>query len=29
MRSIGPNQTIVRSLVVHACYDLNYTYRVA
>lgn len=26
MRSIGPNQTIIRSLVVHACYDLNYTY---
>lgn len=26
--SIGPNQTIVRSLVVHACYELNYTYQV-
>jgi hypothetical protein len=28
VQSIGPNLTITRTLLVHACYDLNYTYLV-
>lgn len=27
-QSIGPNLTIQRNLIVHACYQLNYTYEV-